>query len=179
MLRLTIKGHEYVDETDMTFIQVPDMVLEFEHSLVSLSKWESKYEKAFLSRNEKTVDETLDYIKCMCLTPEVPDHVFGSLTNDHYNQVREYIDKNNHATTFSDKPGPPSREIITAEVIYQWMVALTVPFETQYWHLNKLMALIKVCNIKSQPPKKMNKTALASRNRNLNAARRASMGTTG
>ena len=168
------------DEKKQEFVKPRVKVLQLEHSLVSLSKWESKWCKAFLSKKEKTYEETLDYIKCMTITQNVDPDVYNHLTNANIKQVNEYIEAPMTATFFSDeKNGKSSREIITAELIYYWMIALNIPFECQKWHLNRLLTLIKVCNIKNSPPKKRSKKELMNRNAALNAARRQQMNSRG
>ena len=180
MLEIIIPATEQWDEKNQEFITSKEQILRLEHSLVSLSKWESKWCKPFLSRENKTMEETIDYIRCMTLTQNVDDHVYNLLTIDNIKKVNEYISAPMTATTFNDsnkKSG--GNEIITSELIYYWMISLNIPFECQKWHLNKLFTLIKVCSIKNQPPKKMSKKDIMSRNAALNAARRKQMNTKG
>ena len=182
MLTLNIPQIEKWDEGKQEFIYVKAQTLQLEHSLVSLSKWESKWHKAFLGRQEKTDEETLDYIRCMTLTKNVDPMVYECLNKSAINQIKEYIDDSMTATVFSDNKSSSkgSREIVTAELIYYWMIALNVPFDPcQKWHLNRLLTLIQVCNIKNQPPKKMSRREILSRNASLNAARRQKYNTTG
>lgn len=180
MLRITIPAVEQWDEQKQEFVYTKGQTLQLEHSLVSLSKWESKWNKPFLSKMEKTSEETLDYIKCMTVTQGVDSDVYDCLTSEHINQINSYIEAPMTATTFSDaKGGKHSREIITAELIYYWMIALQIPFECQKWHLNRLLTLIRVCNIKNAPPKKMGKRATANHYAQLNAARRQQLNTRG
>lgn len=180
MLEIIIPATEQWDEKNQEFITSKEQILRLEHSLVSLSKWESKWCKPFLSKENRTMEETIDYIKCMTLTQNVDDHVYNLLTIDNIKKVNEYISAPMTATTFSDsnKKGG-GNEIITSELIYYWMISLNIPFECQKWHLNKLFTLIKVCSIKNQPPKKMSKKDIMSRNAALNAARRKQMNTKG
>lgn len=179
MLELMVPLREDWDEENQMFIQ-EDFKLRLEHSLVSLSKWESKWCKVFLSKDEKTPEETLDYIKCMTLDEDVPDEVYMRLTAQNVDEINRYIQAPMTATYFSEKKsGRGSGEQVTSELIYYWMVALTIPFECQYWHLNRLITLVQVCNIKNQPPKKMGRKALMSRNAALNQARRAQSGSAG
>lgn len=180
MIIITIPGLEYYNEDTNEFTYYEDWVIELEHSLVSISKWESKWCKPFMSGKDKTLDEITDYIKCMTITDNVPSDVYSRLTNENLEVINEYIGRPMTATTFSDngKSGA-SREIITSEVIYYWMIALNIPFECQYWHLNRLLTLIKVCNTKNNPPKKMSKQEIARRNRALNEARRKQFETRG
>jgi hypothetical protein len=180
MLRITIPAVEQWDEAKQEFIYTKEQTLSLEHSLVSLSKWESKWCKAFLTKQEKTFEETLDYIKFMTLTQNVDPEVYKYLTNGNIDEVNRYIEAPMTATYFSeDKNGKTSREQITAELIYYWMISLNIPFECQKWHLNRLLTLIKVCNIKNTPPKKRNKKEIMSRNAALNAARRKQLNTKG
>jgi hypothetical protein len=180
MLRITIPAVEQWDEAKQEFIYTKEQTLSLEHSLVSISKWESKWCKPFLTKQEKTFEETLDYIKCMTLTQNVDPEVYNYLTNENIKEINEYIGAPMTATYFSDeKTSKTSREQVTAELIYYWMIAFNIPFECQKWHLNRLLTLIKVCNIKNQPPKKRSKKDIMSRNAALNAARRKRLNTKG
>ncbi len=180
MLQITIPAVELWDERKQEFVTTKEQTLQLEHSLVSISKWESKWCKPFLSKQEKTFEETLDYIKCMTITQNVDPEVYNYLTNKNIEEINKYIDAPMTATYFSDeKNSKTSREQVTAELIYYWMIALNIPFECQKWHLNRLLTLIKVCNIKNQPPKKRSRKEIMSRNAALNAARRKQLNTKG
>lgn len=180
MLTITVLGEEFFDESKEEFVTIGDCNLELEHSLASLSKWESIFEKPFLSADEKTEEEIFEYIKCMCLTPNIPPAVFLRLSEENLKEINEYMNSKQTATWFDDNPNAPkSREIITAEVIYYWMIGFEIPFECQYWHLNKLFTQIKVCNAKTAKPKKMSHAEAARRRRELNEQRKAQLGTTG
>lgn len=168
------------DEKKQEFVEPEYRILQLEHSLVSLSKWEARWCKAFFSKEEKTYEETLDYIKCMTITQNVNPDVYKYLTRENIAQINKYIEAPMTATCFyDDKVGKNNREKVTSELIYYWMIALNIPFECQKWHLNRLLTLIKVCNIKNQPPKKMSKREIMSRNAALNAARRKQLNTRG
>lgn len=180
MLELTIPKQEYFDEIHSEFITVPEQRLTLEHSLVSLSKWESKWNKPFLGREAKTVEESLDYIRCMTINKGVDPLVYRGITPELFNKVNDYISAPMTATWFAKeqtKGGPA--ETVTAELIYYWMIALHIPVQFEKWHLNRLLTLIKVCNVKNTPPKKMSRAELLKRNRALNASRKKSMNTKG
>ncbi len=180
MLVITIPDKEYWDPVKEEFINPKGWTLSLEHSLVSISKWEAKWRKPFLSDKEKTPEEIEDYIRCMTLTQNVDPEAYQHLTWKHYRQIQNYIDAPMTATWFSDKTkGKRSSEQVTSELIYYWMIANNIPFECQKWHLNRLMTLIKVCGIKSQPPKKMTRSEILARNAELNAQRRKRLGTKG
>ncbi len=181
MLKLTFKPIEKYDELTNTFQYSDKCVITLEHSLVSLSKWESKWHKPFLTKDEKTLEETIDYIKCMTVTKNVDEDVYSRLTNEHLQAVRDYIENPMTATTFSNlqEGRKINREIITSEIIYYWMTVFNIPFECEKWHLNRLLTLINVCNIKNSPPKKMGKKEIYQRNKALNMARRRSLNTGG
>lgn len=182
MLQITVPAVEVFDERTNEFNSVmEEQTLQLEHSLVSLSKWESKWNKAFLSHTTKiTEEETLDYIKCMTITQHVKPEVYTYLTNDNIRQINEYISAPMTATYFSDDASKKGgREVVTSELIYYWMIALNIPFECQKWHLNRLLTLIRVCNIKNAPPKKRSRKDILSRNAQLNAARRQQLNTRG
>lgn len=172
MLKLTIPGQELFDEEKLEFSKLPDITLQLEHSLVSISKWEAKWCKPFLDGKEKTNEEIIDYIHCMLINDDVDLDVVGYMTADNFKSINKYIEAPMTATTFNNMDKSYNREIITSELIYYWMVSYNIPFECQYWHLNRLLTLIKVCNIKNNPPKKMSKQELVARNRALNKARR-------
>lgn len=181
MLEIKVPAGEQWDEARQVFIYTEECTLQLEHSLVSLSKWESKWHKPFNTRDRKTPEETIDYVRCMTLTPDVDPSVYSGLTNENIDAINKYIEDSMTATRFSKdiNNGKSSSEQITAELIYYWMISFQIPFECQYWHLNRLLTLIKVCNIKNQPPKKMGKRELMSRNAALNAARRKQYNTRG
>jgi len=179
MLKIVVPGVEMFDDKTQEFVTVGDVTLELEHSLVSLSKWESFHEKPFLGK-DKTDEDVLSYIKFMTLTEDVPNDVYEKLTEDNLTAIQKYLDAKMTATWFSEQPGAPqSRDVITAELIYYWMIIFQIPFECQYWHLNRLFTLIRVCNIKQSKPKKMSRSEIAARNRELNERRRKELGTKG
>lgn len=182
MLKITIPAREYWDERTEEFVTTKEQTLQLEHSLVSLAKWESKWCKSFFSKVvEKTFEETIDYIRCMTLTQNVDPNIYNYLTQQNIDQIYEYINAPMTAVYISETDGERTinTETITSELIYYWMIALNIPFECQKWHLNRLVALIKVCNIKNQPPSKKGKQDILRRNASINAARRKKYNTKG
>lgn len=181
MLEITIPSTEYYDDRNSCFMETREQKLRLEHSLVSLSKWESKWHKPFLSMKEdrRTYEETIDYVRCMTITQNVNPDIYYALTQDNLKEIEDYIADPMSATWFSNKNQRPSREVITAEVIYYWMIELEIPFECEKWHLNKLMTLIRVCNEKNSGGKKMSKKDIYKQNRALNSARKKRYNTHG
>ena len=180
MLRITIPATEFWDEINEEFVYAKEQTLQLEHSLVSLSKWEAKWHKAFLGKQEKTEEEILDYVKCMTLTQNVNPEVYTRLTTDNYKEINAYIAAPMTATFFSeDKTAKGNRETITSELIYYWMIALNIPVDFQKWHLNRLLTLIRVCSVKNSPPKRRSKREIMRRNAALNAARRSRLNSKG
>lgn len=180
MFQLIVPGRELFNEETLEFTTVPEQKLVLEHSLVSLSKWESKWKKPYLSKVDKTEEELTDYIRCMTITQNVNQECYKCLTTECINKVITYIEDPMTATTINEQPskkGPGP--IITAELIYYWMIALNIPHEYEKWHLNRLLTLIRVCNIENSPPKKMGKKEQMIRNHNLNKARQKALNTKG
>lgn len=179
MLRIVV-GEEGFDDDAQKFVLIDPVTLDFEHSLASLSKWESEYEVPFLGPGEKTREEMFGYVRAMLVTPEISPEVLLRLTVYDIAKIQQYINSAQSATTFGRMPERPGRgEIITAELIYYWMVAFNIPFETQYWHLNRLLSLIKICNIKNSKPQKQDRHTAAVERARLNAERRERLGTKG
>ena len=186
MLRITIPADEseYWDSQREEFVyskNSKEQTLCLEHSLVSISKWESKWCKPFIS-SEKSDEEMLDYIKCMTITPNVPSDVYDRLTEENIKEITDYIQAPMTATTFSEKKGKGRggrNELVTAELIYYWMVEFKIPFECEKWHIKRLLTLIRICEIKKEPPKKMSQREIMSRNAALNAARKKQLNTKG
>lgn len=180
MLTITIPEEELFDEVNEEFVTFEPIELQLEHSLVSLSKWESKYEKPFLASDEKTDEEVRFYIYCMVISPgEISPDITDRFTEADFQAVNDYLQKKMTATWFAEKKAGKSREVITSELIYYWMIAFNIPFQCETWHLNRLLTLIKVCNVKNNPDKKMSRSEIVRRNRELNAQRRAQLGTRG
>ena len=180
MLTIDVPEIELLNNDTYEYIRLKATTLKFENSLVSISKWESKWHKPFLIKKDKTREELLDYIKCMTITPNVSPETYLCLSEENIQDIRRYIEDSMTATTFAkDDNSKPNRDIITSEVIYYWMVAHNIPFECQKWHINRLMTLIRVCNIKNAPSKRRSKRDIASRYAALNEARRRQLNTRG
>ncbi len=183
MLSIEIPARELFNEKTNEFIQIPRTVLKLEHSLVSISKWEAKYKKPFISKDKKetkTREQTIDYIRFMTLTQNVDPNVYYGLTEENLQAIADYIDDPMTASWVNDEEdGKKSNEAITSELIYWWMTALQIPWEAQKWHLNRLMMLIRIGNAKNKPPKKMSRHAILARNKRLNDERRRKYNTKG
>lgn len=183
MLQITVHtSPELWDEATEMFVYNTDtdVVLEMEHSLISLSKWESKFQKPFLGSESKTNEEITYYIICMILSKEYPANIIELLSQENITQINNYIESKESATTFGTMPERRGRsEIITSELIYYWMVAFNIPFECERWHLNRLFSLIQICNVKNAKPEKTSKAATAQRYREINEKRRKELGTKG
>lgn len=173
MLEITVPAAEMFDESTQEFIESKEQTLQLEHSLVSLSKWESKWHKAFLSKREKTFEETIDYIRCMTITKNVDPSVYFNLSKENIEAINRYIEDPMTATYIAEDPnGSIGGDVVTSELIYYWMISLNIPQEYQKWHLNRLLSLIKVCNVKNMPAKKMSQSELMRRHSAINEARR-------
>lgn len=172
---------EQWDETTEVFIPEKTVTLRLEHSLVSISKWESTWGIPFLSDDEKSDESMLDYFKCMTLSQNVDPDVYNHLTPNNIDEIKRYIQAPMSASKPPAKPktGPKVRRTITSELIYCWMIQLHIPVEFEKWHLNRLIRLIDVCRDENEPPKKMSKQEIMKRNRELNEARKKKLNTKG
>lgn len=180
MLYITVPARNMWDEESEEFISVKEHTLQLEHSLVSLSKWESKWHKPFLNQQEKTNEEMTDYIKCMTISQNVNPLVYKVLTEENVKEIDDYIKNSMTATTFSeDKTKGRGREIVTSELIYYWMITLQIPFKCEKWHLNRLLTLVRVCEVKNAPPKRRSKKDMLASRAKLNAARRSQLNSKG
>lgn len=181
MLQIVVPEFDGFDDETQTFISIKETTLTLEHSLISLSKWESKWHKPFLTDTDKTNEETIDYIRCMTITQNVRPEVYKCLTSKNFEDVDKYIQDKMTATWFSKsgKNGSGPRQIITSEVIYGWMVMFNIPFECEKWHINRLITLIRVCEINNNPKKKMPMNQVIRDNKALNEARKREMNTRG
>jgi hypothetical protein len=180
MLILNVPEVELYDEEKSTFTTVPAYTIRLEHSLASIAAWEAEFETVFLTTVEKSPTELLQYIKVMVLTDDVSYENIQNLPQGHIDQINEYINAKQTATTFRDT-GVDRRqsEILTSEILYYWLVTFKIPFECQYWHLNRLLTLIRVCNVKNSKEKTMPKHEAARQRKDLNEKRRAQLGSSG
>lgn len=181
MLQITVPASEFYDESTEEFVEIKEQTLTMEHSLISISKWEAKWKKPYLSDEKKTSEELLDYFKCMTVTPsKVNPLVYSALTQENLKEISDYIQDSMTATTINGTKRGGRREIWTSEVIYYYMIAQNIPVEFEKWHINRLITLIQVCAIKNNPnQKKMSRAAIARQNHAINAARRKKYGTRG
>ncbi|MDY6073112.1 MAG: hypothetical protein SPI49_03335 [Eubacteriales bacterium] len=180
MLRIIIPAQEVYDEKFGTFCNIKETELQLEHSLISVSKWEQIWNVPFFSEKEKTNDEILSYIKCMSINNQIDDHVFLLLSTEDFKKINSYIEAKMTATWFGkENRGSVSRQVITSEIIYYWMITLGIPFECQKWHINRLLTLIKICNIKNAPSEKISRSEQINNQRMLNNARRRALRTRG
>lgn len=183
MLVIELDEDEIFNNVTQTFTKIEARTLHFEHSLRSLREWEAYYKKPFLSEEKRTTEETIYYIKCMCLDgDDLGLEVFYSMANKPENakKIQEYINDPHTATTIkNDDNQKKNKEVLTAELIHYYMIAMQIPESYENWHLNQLLVLIQVCSIKNQPPKKMSKAEIYARNAKLNAERKAKFNSKG
>lgn len=179
MITITIPENELFDEEKEEFINIKETTLVLEHSLVSISKWESKWHKPFISKTKKTAEEIIDYIRCMTITQNVDPNVYLGITDSIVKEILDYMGDSQTATWFNNQKKTGSSRTVTSELVYYWMTALNIPFECQKWHFNRLMTLIKVANLENQPKKKRSARSILERNAKLNAERRKRFNTRG
>lgn len=182
MLTIRVLGTEHFDEENQEFVYPDDVVLELEHSLTSLSKWEQIHKRPFLDKTAMSAEEIFSYVRAMCLTPNVPDEVLGRLSQENVDAIGEYINDPQTATWFNEMPNQPGRrssETITSELIYYWMLELGIPTNYDTWHLNRLFTIIRVTNAKREKPKKMSNAERLAQQHKLNEQRLAASGSAG
>lgn len=181
MLNITIPAREEFDSDTGFFSYYEATNLSLEHSLLAISKWESKWQKPFFDKAQKTNEEFIDYIRCMTINRNVSFDAYYRLGPNEFSKIEKYITSSMTATTFSQlQKEKHGREKITSELIYYWMIAAQIPFEAEKWHINRLFTLIRICDIKNNSSNnKMSKKDIYAHNRKLNAARRAKLGSKG
>lgn len=177
-LWVKINATEVFDEEKNEFITIDEQTVELEHSLVSLSKWEAKHHKYFISNKDITNAEMLDYIRCMCVG-EAPDNFLLGLTKENVEEISNYISDPMTATKFYRNNSRRTDERVTSELIYYWMISQNIPVEFENWHLNRLLTLIRLCSSKQEKPKKMSQSEIMRQNAKINAARRARLNSRG
>ena len=181
MLTILVKGQDFYDEAREEFVVVKPQKLVLEHSLLSISKWEARWKKTFFS-DSMTVEEMMDYIKCMTVSTKVNPLIYDCLTRKDYETIKKYMEDPMTATTIRKNPNAPKRRrTLTSELIYCWMFSLNIPMECEKWHINRLLTLIEVTSIENNPKgkRKMSRHDILSQNSALNAARRAKYHTRG
>lgn len=182
MLQITIPEREYFDDIKQEFVYHKQQELCLEHSLLSISKWESKWQKPFLDSKGLNNEEFIDYIKCMTLNPNVKPYAYDDIDQSIIEKVNNYINDKMTATWFNEKengrPGGKG-QVVTSELIYYWMIAYNIPFECQKWHFNRLLTLIRICEKKNTPSKKMKKKDTLAQYKALNESRRKALGSKG
>lgn len=180
MFTVVIPEREFFDETGSRFVKMEGGSFEIEHSLAAVAKWEARHGTPFFSMTDKTADESVDYIRCMTVTPDVNPDLYNRIDNELMAKINDYIATKQTATTIKMRAGLKKKsEIITAEVVYYWMITLGIPSEYDQWHMNRLFTLIEVFNDKSGPQKKMKQKDILAQNRALNEARKTKYKTKG
>lgn len=180
MLRLEVAKAEFYNEITEEFEYIEPTILEIEHSLISISKWEARWHKPFLSTEEKTVEQINHYLRCMTINRNISEEVYKALTPQHYKAIQDYMSDPMTATVIKDgSKSKGNAETLTSELIYYYMFAHNIPLECERWHINRLLTLIRVCNIKSAPPKKKPEREVLRDQAALNAARRKQLNTKG
>ena len=179
MLQIIVRGKEVFDEATGTFYYPNETTLNLEHSLVSISKWESKWHKPFFSKIKHTEEETRDYIRCMTINKNVDPMVYNALNGNEINAIIDYIEDSCSAMYHDKKKNGGSREEITSEKIYFWMFSYRIPKECEKWHISRLLNVIELFNDANTPPKKRRPKEIAQSYASLNAQRRKALGTRG
>lgn len=181
MLLLTLPAERGFNEETEEFVNFPEVTLRLEHSLISIHKWEAKWHKSYLDNKHFTIEEQLDYIRCMSLDPNLDLNTIRRLRKEDLIKIREYIADPMTATTIKHRNNRPNNtgQFVTAELIYYWMTEFGIPFECNKWHINQLLALIEICSVKQNPGKKMNRQEAAMMRASANEARRRRLGSRG
>jgi len=165
------------------FLTIKETTFKIEHSLVAIAKWEAKWHVPFLDdKTEKTNEMMIDYIRCMTITQNVNPLIYEHIPVEILKEINDYIDDPMTATWFNDQHKGRRSEVVTAELVYYWMITQNIPPEYDKWHFNRLMTLIRVCsekNAQAQNGKKMSKRNILNQNKALNAARRKASGSRG
>lgn len=180
MLIVSIPSVEAYDEETEQFVSLPGGTLHLEHNLLSLSKWESITHKHLIGNKDVTGEDLLKYVECMVQDEEFDPTILNRLPSEELKRINDYISDTMTATRVKDRSNAKdSGEYTSSELIYYWMIACQIPFTCETWHINRLLTLIRVCNAKAEPGKKMSQSEIMSQNRELNRARRKALGTRG
>lgn len=186
MYELKVKGGELYNNLTKEFIYVKPHTLIIEHSLISLHAWEAIWHIPFLGDQKLNYEQIVSYIKCMTLNHDVDPNIYLFITDENIKEVNAYIDNPMTATWFGDGLGTSKKKkkragrIVTAELLYYYMLSLNIPFECRKWHLNQLITLIKVCNEENETPnKKVSKRDFIKRRDEINEMRKKQLHTTG
>lgn len=178
MYPLTLPDFEAYNSETNEFVSIKGKTYKLEHSLISISKWESKWHRPFLSPTDgpRTPAETLDYVRCMCINDEIPESVLPYISRDEMDKIMKYINDPMTATTFSkrrkQRAARNSSTFVTSEVLYWQMSMFSIPYKCEQWHLNRLLTLLRVCEEKGQTPQKMSERDILRQYASANAARR-------
>lgn len=183
MLTIEVPDLELFNQQTEEFIYIKATTLKFENSLVSISKWESKWHVPFPCYQTKAIAEIneiafteenfIDYLRCMCITQNVDPEIFKYLPYESMMAIKNYMEDPMTATKVSHIQTTQHKErIVTNEVVYFWMTSYQIPFEAAKWHINRLLTLINVASVENAPKKKMTSAETANKYRAINAARR-------
>lgn len=178
MLEIHIPELEFYDESNNEFFTRKPLDVSLAHSLISISKWEGIWKKAYFpSSYQEGLQgglEELSYVECMIIG-KTPSYVPMYLLQNHKRELHEYINDTQTATTLHQLgPRKGVTPTITSELIYYWMIKFGIPFECQRWHVSRLLALIEVCNNKENAKgNKMNPVDSARYRYELNKKRLA------
>lgn len=178
-ISIRVSGGELFDESTSRIFTVPAQTLVLEHSLVSISKWESKWHKMYLETPKKTTEELIDYIRCMTINKNVPDYVYYALSQENVTEIIKYMEDPMTASTVNFYGKTGNHEAVSSELIYYWMITFGIPVEFEKWHINRLMMLIKICSKKNSKPSKADKAAADRRRAEINRQRCAKLKTRG
>lgn len=179
MLKIIVPETELFDQTNGEFLTVKKQILMLEHSLVSISKWESKWKIPYLYTERKTLEQDRDYVRCMTITQNVDPIIYKCLTKEVWDKIYDYMNDPMTASNVPSKKKPGVKNIVTAETIRYWMIMFNIPVEYEKWHINQLLALIKYCEWKQSDSEKLTPSELYARNSRLNAERKRKLHTKG
>lgn len=163
MIEIVVPATTLFDERTNQFHKTKETTLQLEHSLLSLSKWEAKWQTPFLTDEPHSEEKSLDYFRCMTINRGVDPLVYRAIKPAQFAAIKAYISSPQTATTVNkiEQPSNGHKQVLTSELIYYYMIAYNIPFECEKWHLNRLIMLIRICDVKNQPQKKMSNADFA------------------